>query len=596
MRHEQETLVQQAGADSLAGKTPLEIVHAGKDLIETASAEMRNQIDQAAELYVANYLARDDSPELFDGCVELVRNYSVLNMSDAEWRAGIPDVDGNYTQPDTAGQYRLREDIHLLVDPSPDLGTPDIDPADLSPELAVLQGNLEVARTQLAELSIKRRAMIRKKGSKASTLSTQYETAQGQYDEALKAMGVHAVEDLRANGYSADEVTQMVIMGTIAERQAFTEAEAETMAMDNSKLAKMMRWYGKLPVMIGANTIVGGAIGMAAGKVVKYGFLAAMPVAGISGLAAVRTGKALLTSSLNNRVRLHKELDKRGAKDIANLQDFINSDEVGVQVDEDVDAEYYAELSQKLVSQSIDKRVEKDIKGNRTRVAVSAAIAGSVALAGALYASDKIHNPFAGKSHPTHGGGLTDQTLKSAGVVDPNERANILAHPDDFKHMISHPADFEKFTRGVDHIKQSTHLTGDALNERVGKTLHLADYLDKHPMATGAGLKSLPLDGGGSATRSGVEGVSGIGEVVNVARGGGVIRSVIRPLADTQGVHLTKGQETNIWQAVRSSFGDNIFTDMPVKSHGADQWIARSGQAHLRPAVSEFIQQKLKTA
>ena len=563
MRHEQEAAVVNAGGDAISGLSLIEAFENGIKIRDEVQQNFKEEINNVAVLYVANHLNRDDNEELFDGCVDLVKRYSVLNMTDSEWRAGERSADGSYDKPETAGQRRLWNELTELVPIAETPDTSDEDDLDedldedyehetTALELVALQGALESSRANLAQLSIKRRAMVRKSGGKAKRLQEAYDTAQQQYDAALKAMGVHAINELRAAGETDNDIALAVIMGTISERQAFTQAEADKMAADNSKRAKFLRWYGQLPIMIGANTAGGFALGFGAQKLVKLGFIAALPIAGVAGLAAVKVGKSLLTSSLNNGVQLHKTLDKRGAQDIKAMHDMFDSNEVNVAIGPDVTAENYAEFSQKLVKQSIDNRVQKDIRNNRTRAVVAGVMAGGFAVGGAILADKLQHVASSGG-----GGGrdqLTNDTLIRAGVTDPNVRADILAHPDAFKHMVTHPDSFGQLME---------HSTPHSL-----------------PLATGT-----PTPGLGNILQS--------TETFAIPRGGGIIHDVIRPFASNQGMNLSPAQETHIWKAVQTHFGDNIFTDLAVKPHGVDQWISRPGNATLRPELAEFIRQQL---
>jgi len=496
MRHEQELLVTQAAVDALEGKSAFEIVAEHEALIGNASNAMREQIDQAAELYVAEHLSRDDNHELFDGCVELVRRYSVLNMTDEQWRAGEKDDDGRYTQPETSGQSALKAELLALIeaDPAVDIDPViDIDPDASSRELDLLQTSLTETRSRLADISMKRRAMVRKSGKKARDLETQYALAQEAYSQAYIAMGQFGVDALRASGASNAEVAQAVIRGTVTERAAFTDAEAEVMAEDNRFSTKMLRLYGKLPIMIGANSVVGFTLGAGVRKAVRLGFIAAMPVAGVAGLLGVRAGKALLTSSVVNRVRLHKEHDKRALQDVEGLRAQFDSQDVNVQGNGAIGSEYYANLSQQLLQQSIDQRVSRDVKANRNRTMLSATIAGGAAVIGSMVAHGSMRLPDWVADNK---GGDLNNALPKPGVDDSIYRDQIMANPDAFYRMINDPQSFTKFLETVEHIRNTTGLSGKALEDRVHKTLELANKLEDHPRASGMAsdvLKNLPV-------------------------------------------------------------------------------------------------------
>ncbi len=587
IRHEQQRLVQQAGADSLALVTPAEIVSSGKQLVEDASDDMRQQIDAVAELYVADHLSRDENPELFDGCVDLIRRYSVLNMTDEQWRAGEKDADGKYNHPETAGQYRLKEELRVLtgeVDPVP---TPDVlDPA-AAQELTSLQHDLERSRRHLADMSIRRRQLMGKRTKKAKQLNEEYEAAHAEYKNAYESLGTFSVELMRLAGLSADEVGQSVIAGTITERQAFHAAELEVMQQDNSLLAKIARAYTKLPVMVGANIVVGGTIG----RFAKYGFLAAVPVAGVAGLLAARGGKALLTAKVGNSARLNKDHAKRSQEDIENLRTQFDSPDVQVEVGEHVAAENYAKFSENLLKESIDRRVEKDRTSNRNRALTAAAISAGAVAAGSLVASGALGNLHFGKF------GDNQEMLEKAKDlgVDSEMKAKIMANPEAFKRMVDDPEAFERFLSTTEQIKQTTGLTGSDLEERVTNTLKLADHLQDSPSIGASDGLIHPQVFGEDVVQAGgfTESVMHGAEVYNVSSGGGIIKDVIRPFANTEGIRLTSSEESAIWSELRNKFGNNIFTDLPVDSHGSDQWIMKSGKGTLRPEVSAFLKARI---
>ncbi len=581
VRRAQELAIVEAGAEALAGLEVSEVFDRGIELRDVAQEQLKNEIDEAAELYVADHLSREDNEELFDGCVDLVKRYSILNMSDSEWRAGVQNADGDYDQPETSGQRRLWHEL-LVLEREEDIDDDPADPPvpeDLTPlhddaEVVRLAGNLQTSRSALAAISIKRRALLSKGASKkAKALSDEYDAAQAAYNQAQLEIGAMSVDALRASGVADDEIKVQVVAGTLAERAAFTQAEADAMAEDNSRMGKFVRWYSKTTKrMVGINLAVGVTTGYALGKFVKYGLLAAVPGVGFGALVGLRAGKSMLTAGVAGRARLHREFEQRGTADSAALRDQLIEESRGIS---GTDTAELATFAARNIQNSVDNRITKDIKGNVKRVAISTAVAGSAAVVGAL-AADHIHWPGSGSGagHEAATTGQTpDQILKDAGV-GADMRQKILDNPEQF----------DKFLNSVAHIKTETGLTGDALNQRVADALSLAHHLENAPAVSGGGIDltvDLPEAFGLS------------GETFAIGHGGGIIRDVIHPFALEHGHNLTPTQESQVWQAVRAKFGDDIFTNLPVGAHSADQWILQPGTGTLRPEVTAYMTQQI---
>lgn len=515
------------------------------ELIQDTHNADKTILEDEIKTYLYN-LGLSDLDVSYSYIYGLLEHYSPMNMSESEWEYGILNNNGEY-EAGTSGKERIKTDTKALIGELTD------EDETANTELDTLQVDLEVKRAALADLSIKRRGMVLKKSKKASRLRAQYEAAQAEYNTAYTNLGATAVDLMRLSGASAQEVAQAVIAGTIAEHFAFSTAELESMQSDNSLKAKVARYYGKLPVMIGANTVLGGLLGYGARKIAKVGFLVALPVAGVAGLAAIRAGKTMLTSSLVSGIRLNKDHQKRSQKDIEDLQSLFNSPDVNVPEDDDMDANQYGELSHRLIKQSIDSRVEKDVTNNRKRVAFSAAIAGSAAVVGAILASH-IHLGSGGGSHnnqhldhrPTSK--TPDEILREAGVKDPTMRKDIINNPKAFQTMAENPERFRHFMEGV----QQPH--------------------------------SLPLYN----PENGI-----VYESFTIPHGGGIIKDVIRPIAVGEGHGLTTAQENQLWQAMRVKFGNALFTNLVVGNHGNDQWILQSGQGTLRPEVARYLKEQI---
>lgn len=551
----------------------------GIDALEAAIDAKDDEIlTRKTDAYLRAHGYSTDDPEV-PVLRALLKKYSSLAVNPGDWSLGPLNPDGSY-DTENSGQALFAKEVEALFGPE---GTETAG----DPELAAMVTELEGTRQVLAGFSIQRRGRLtRGKSKKSRALQEQYETAQAAYDDAKLKLGKFSVEAMQAAGMSEEEIKNAVFAGSAAERAAFTFAEADAMDQDKSKIGRVVRWMSKHTAgFIGANVVGGFAAGYGINKIAKIGLLTALPGIGIGALIALRTGKSMVTAGVGGRVSLHKQFEKRGAQDQAEFEKQLAE---AVEGSTGFDAEQFAQLYQRHVSESVDSRVHKDIRANKQRVAVAAAISGAAALGGAYLAGGFEHHGHAATG--TGGGGGTaheslGDKLQAAGL-DPNsdEYKNILAHPEKFKAMTDNPEQWAKFYHGVEHIKASTGFADPSpeLAQRVNDTLALSDHLS-HAHTTADSV----------ANNINLGEVLSHGSTYTIPRGGGIIHDVIRPFAADHGHSLTSAQETQVWQAVKAKFGNDIFTNLQIGSHGADQWILQPGQGTLRPEVARYMQEQI---
>ncbi len=474
-----------------------------------------------------------------------------------EWFFG--DTSSSDPVAHTSGRERFAQEVKdLFGEVTEEESVPD------DAELATFEAELETKRSNLAALSVARRSRLtRKTGKRSRKLAEQYEVAAAEYGDAYGKLGQKYVELMRTDPDLTDEeIAQAVIVGTVAERRNFTVAEQASLEEDKSFRNRLARIYSKRLGMTATNIALGGSIGFAARRITKFGLVAAVPVAGIAALAAVRAGKSIFTSAVGSRAQIHKDFTRRQNTDINQLTELFNTPDGLIPVGGTVSASEYARDSANLLQSSINERVAKDVRKNKQRTALSAAVAGGMVVAGALLASHFENLPGSGSGHEhidtPDGSKLTDaqidEKLRDAGVTSAADRANIINNPDAFNRMVSDPEAFGRFMDAA-----NSHDT-----PRINLDVNWGDTL-----------------------------AHGHGELFTIPQGGGIIHDVIRPMASADGHSLTSAQETQIWQTVRARFGDNLFTDLSVGSHGSDQWIMTPGNGTLRPEVAQYLRDQI---
>lgn len=544
--------------------------------------ELEYKQDEADQQIVSDntniYLAHhdiDESDDIAEPLRNILQRYTPIAMTEDQWQYGPLSDDGERDVSRSGRQLLQQETDQLFGGTTDETGVPTPESPDPSVEL---EARLVDMRKRVAELSVQRRSRLTRRSSRKSRrLADEYRNAFEEYGAAYTALGEYQVEQLRADPDVGDEViAQAVIIGTIAERRAFTEAEAEVLEEDNSFKNRIARLYAKRSGMVAANIAIGLPVGFAASKLAKYGAIAAVPVAGVAAIASIRAAKSIFTATIGSRARLHSDFTKRQDTDIQLLSERFNTPEGQVPIGANISTARYARGSEEFLVDSIHGRVHRDIKGNKTRAVVSAAVAGSAAVVGAI-AADHIHWPSGGPGTKT-----PDEVLREAGVDDAAARQRIIDNPEAFQRMVDNPEQFAQFQQSVDTIREKTGLAGDALEERVRGTLRLAEHLENSPN---------PPVGDAVSTDIGEFAVSP--ETYTIPQGGGIIRDVIRPTALAEGHTLTPAQETQIWQTLRTRFDNNLFTDSPVASRGADQWILRPGQGTLRPEVARYLKEQI---
>src|SRR5690606_24662361 len=148
--------------------------------------------------------------------------------------------------------------------------------------------------------------------------------------------------------------------------------------------SKFVRRYAQLTSTMKGSILTNAGIGLVAGaaigKFVKYGFVAALPGAGLAVLGGASVGKALLTSNLNSRAGLHKDIQRRADEDARRLDDLAD---FRVTTAEGGTADY-AQLFSDVTSEVAADRIEKDVRGNKRRAMIAGVAGGAAVLGGAL--------------------------------------------------------------------------------------------------------------------------------------------------------------------------------------------------------------------
>ena len=376
-----------------------------------AEANLLDQTDTDAERYVAAHMKREDNPELYDRFQTLVAESSYYRAKGVAWHLGKTDEHGNHTKLETSGQSRYEEGLKGIFakddepaenDPS-EAQTTEMPVIPPSPEAITLAQNaLRSARHRLADLSVQRRRLVRKGSKKAQKLEEQFNKAQKDYETSRTEFGALRARVWQESGQDQTALRANVIRLVLDEHQQFTRAEAEHLAEDPSRRAKLARFLAGHKLAFAAGSAATGfGMGYGLNKAAKGVISGGLAIAGVAALpatiaggVAVKTTKAVLQSSLGGRVRQHHTHDHRSKEDLDDLKEKAKS----FNNDRHTPQEMMIAVNG-LLSERIGDRVHKDIRSNRNRVIAAAAISGAMGAVGYLAASE-----LGGKSASSHRG------------------------------------------------------------------------------------------------------------------------------------------------------------------------------------------------
>lgn len=510
---------------------------------EVAIKQLADSADEEAERYVSTHLNRDDNPELFDKLKALVATASYHRTGSTEWYLGSPDENGNHTRIETSGKSQYESELEKLFDapadpePSPDPNPADPDPpiptAPTPEKLRNAETALDGARKRLAELSVQRRRMNRKGGKKAKALAEKFAKAQEAYETARVAYGKLQARQWLHEGADETTLRAKVIESLLDEHQNFTKAEAEHLTQDPSRRARIARFLAghKLPFFT-ASAITGFGIGFGAGKVAKGALglvgAATLPAAIAAGVAA-KTTKAVLQSSVGNRVNQITRHDKRASEDYNHIKERAEQHiEAGQSADEMLVAAHG------ILASRIHERVHKDRRSNRNRVIASAAIGGAAGAAGFLLSDGMVSK--------NESGTISRETPSRLGVGDDHARGSTSEQP-----AGSQNRDENRIYR--EQLEQKDKSTPD---------------------------KS-------AAEKPGV--VDGYQTRVKVEAGHGYTHE-LADLAAQKDIKLTGEQSWELYQHLNEKFDGKFFTDVDSYKMSDGNWgISEPGSARWNPAV-----------
>lgn len=523
LRKQQAAMVSDVREQILAGTSVTEVFENHDEIERHIQAETSEVSDHAYKLYLDSHLNRDDNPALYDRLLDLLRQTSATNMDSEKWYLGDTDEDGNHTKPETSGQALVARTLAELRGPAPE----EPPAAPLTPEErkqrykeALTQ--LAAQRTALAKLSVERRQMIRKGSDKAEELEEAYLEAQEQYQECIKYVGALKVQKWHEDGVVGDELKAKVVATLLDEHQAFSKAEQQVLEADDSRRGRIAKWLAKKHRLAffsaGSGIVVGfgakWALGLAAGAAIGLTGGAALGAG-----AAIKSTKAILMAKIGNKVDAIRHFDKRYQAD----KDTLRADA------EQLDTTDHAALvtsANELLQGTLDKRVEKDRKGNRNRVIAAAAIGGAAGLAG-------------------------------VGIEAAAEHFGGLPSLHDLTHQPGHKA------------PMPPHHPGPG---------------NGHPKPPAPHHPQPPHHPAPAPTKPGV--VDGYQSNVQIAHGEGYQQAVSELVAQKH-VSLTDAQSWQLYEHLNNTFNGHFFTNDPsYHMNNAGQWgISHAGAAHWNPAV-----------
>ncbi len=279
---------------------------------------------------------------------------------------------------------------------------------ELEPEL---QEALNKARKNLAALS----AEMRRRTAPRKGLKEEYSKALSDYDAVYQEAGHRAVKLLRDAGIEEKDIRALVVQGVISEKLAFDREQQEYVSSTSDKywnrqLGKFTAYWARSGVA--KRMIIGGAVGAGA-TIVTAGALTTAGVGGLmAGAAALstRVARSLMFSKVGKDAALVNGYEQKKQEDLKAVRSYIS--EVALNRS-DTELSNSATL---LVSESVDRRVQRDQHENRRRLATS--LIGIAAGSGVgLIVDNVVNSPLegnGGKAGARPEGGQTEFTSTSS--------------------------------------------------------------------------------------------------------------------------------------------------------------------------------------
>jgi hypothetical protein len=518
-----------------------------------------------------------DNPQVNPGDAADIGN--ILNTADADTIV-IPAVPGS-------------------GDPADPNKAPDLQ----NPEYVAAHDKLMASRAKLAELSIKRRQLIRKGGKKAEQLKQEFEDAQAEYQLDVQKYHTIQVKQNREAGLDDTEIRKKLIDELLEEHKLFSQAEYEVLNNDRSVRGKVARWLAKNHRLFFASAATGFAVGFGTKLLTKSAGIAlgisAAPVALAAG-AAIKTTKAVLTATVMNRARAFKEHQERADKDRERFhaklrgegEDITGDPTDSAHSSDEMVLRYGASKLQKVIGE----RVETDRKGNRNRVVAAVAISGAAAAVGVGVAEAAQHLGWfggGGGNHPSGarpgGAGKPDGgsastaprpegtgSTPSGGNTTPNQAGGTGSTPGG-----------HNGTPGTG-ANGNTAPNGGNTSGNGGTTTGSGGHNGTPGNSNSGGAGSNPNTAPGTA---GNETVDGYNTTAEIARGEGYQRA-FADLAAQKGVHLSNEQSWALYQHLATQFHGNFFTDNPSYNMGHGNYgIGSAKTSHWDPRVVHAMNQ-----
>lgn len=415
LRTEQARAMDEATVSALSKADYLEAYQHGSEIEEKAHKEAAAHFDDELERRLDATLNRADQPELFEAFLNHLKKYSAHRMSHTEWVLGEPDKNGDYHNADSQGYVRAQSDFDQLCEEllatqqaegytsqrEPGPNDPELPPdSPEQTELDQAQSQLEGARVRLAELSVRRRQMIRKGGKRAEALREEFEVAEEAYKAASLQFGTLKARQQRALGKADAELRTSVMHYILDEHQAFTRAEAAVLEQDDSRRGRMYRFLARKHNLLFASAVGGFGIGLLSRKFITGALGMVIGISGPMALAAgaaVKSTRAVLMATIGRRVNQIRMLDMRATADRLHLQ----NEALPAAMMDITDTDEMVQASYAQLRKRISERIEADRKYNRNRVIQAVVVSGALAAGGVIVADH-----FLGNHQPTtHGQG-----------------------------------------------------------------------------------------------------------------------------------------------------------------------------------------------
>lgn len=550
------------------------------ELNQAIDARVSQKLDERISDHLSSNVNRDDHPEAYEALHDVIRDTAIDRQDSEKWNFGDQDGHGGYV-PGTSGREQVEQVLADLRsrfstpedgddgddgdEPTP-VDTPEPATGAPTPEtLAEAQQNLEIARNNLAALSVQLRRRWHKRGKSASELRDQYNQAQEIYQNARLRHGILQAQNLQSQNITGVELRRGVIDSVLTEHGNFTTAEQQALIAqaDNSRAGRLIRWFANhnKAWFMGASAGAGLGFGWLLGTTVKsitknvvantagFGAAIAIPAIG-AGMVGAKVARAVYQARFGSQVELHRSITDKATKDQELLRKELNDTEAS-------DHEELLSNSQQTLTNRINTRVNKDIRGNKVLVLGAAALSGAagglgylVAEAGNLHIDKGFHTiwPFdhADQSNSTSGGGAAGSGGNGSGgaIAGGNAASHNLNYNDTIPPNQSNPG------------------------------LPSADY--QQPYANPNGL------------------VDGFNPNVIVENGHGYIQE-LQELAAQKNIHLTDQQGFNLYHDLLSKYnGPLLDNDPSYTMPGGGLGISHPGQAVWDPNAVHFMNQWLQ--